>query len=52
MGFRTGLQGQARRDGGELGVGLGLECWLCLLGLLLLRWLLLLLDHKLGLQVL
>lgn len=52
MGFGTGLQRQARRDGGELGVGLGLECGPCLLGLLL-RWLLLLLlDHKLGLQVL
>lgn len=49
MGFGTGLQGHARRDGGELGVGLGLECGPGLLGLRL--WLLLL-DHKLGLQVL
>lgn len=50
MGFGAGLQGQARRDGGELGVGLGLEGGPWLLGLLL-CWLLLL-DHKLGLQVL
>lgn len=52
MGFGAGLQGQAGRDRGRLGVGLGLERWP---GLRQWRrcWRLgLLLEHKLGLQVL
>lgn len=52
VGFGAGLQGQAGRDRGELGVGLGLECWPGLLW----RWRCWLLgrrlEHKLGLQVL